>query len=126
MTDKTLFYWAIVGDSSPEPVAVTGKVGERLAYTIGCPDPFKVDGPDANIELLRPRDLDPVWNEKDTTHYYVAQGWTIPEPKPMTVPDLLDLETLKAERELAEHRLIAERKRGVSHGYAGFGARAAE
>ncbi len=124
MTDKTAFYWAIIGDSAPEPVAVTGEPGARLAYTIGCPDPFEVDVPDTNIELLRPRELDPIWNEKDHSRYYVAQGYTIPEPEPMEFPKLLDLETLKVKRAEAEERLAEERRRGKSHGYAGFGARA--
>ncbi|KQN09834.1 hypothetical protein ASE85_02550 [Sphingobium sp. Leaf26] len=45
------FYWARIGDGNYEPVAVTGKRGGRMAYTIGCPDPFPVDVPDAAILL---------------------------------------------------------------------------
>lgn len=43
MTKTTKFAWAMVGEGNYEPVAITGKKGERLAYTIGCPDPFPVD-----------------------------------------------------------------------------------
>jgi hypothetical protein len=48
---KAKFYWARIGDGNFEPVAVTGKKGERMAYTIGCPDPFPVDVADSAIVL---------------------------------------------------------------------------
>ena len=51
MNDKAKFYWARIGDGNFEPVAVTGKKGSRMAYTIGCPDPFAVDDPDPAILL---------------------------------------------------------------------------
>ena len=49
---KAEFYWAIVGDANPEPVAVIIENGKRVAYTCGCADSFDVDGPNARIELI--------------------------------------------------------------------------
>lgn len=54
---KAKFYWARIGEGNYEPVAVTGKKGERLAYTIGCPDPFPVDTDDSAV-LLAEDDYD--------------------------------------------------------------------
>ena len=51
MSNRAKFYWARIGDGNFEPVAVRGKKGERMAYTIGCPDPFPVDVPDSAILL---------------------------------------------------------------------------
>jgi hypothetical protein len=50
-SEKAQFHWARIGDGNYEPVAVKGKKGSRMAYTIGCPDPFPVDVPDSAIEL---------------------------------------------------------------------------
>lgn len=46
------YYWAVVGDASPEPVAVVIENGKRVAYTCGCPDPFELDVPEPLIELI--------------------------------------------------------------------------
>jgi len=51
MSDRSKFYWARIGDGNYEPVAVTGKKGFRMAYTIGCPDPFPVDAEDSAVLL---------------------------------------------------------------------------
>lgn len=51
MTVRAKFYWARIGDGNFEPVVVRGKKGERMAYTIGCPDPFPVDVPDSAVLL---------------------------------------------------------------------------
>lgn len=51
MEGRAKFYWAMIGDGGYEPVAVKGKKGERLAYTIGCPDPFPVDVEDSAVSL---------------------------------------------------------------------------
>lgn len=119
--EKAEFFWAIVGDSAPEPVAVTGEPGQRKAYTIGCPDPFDVDGPDANIQLIhRPGD--------DGHKEYVSGGkgkWGSFEQvpiRPLVIP--MTPTELAAQRAASEARLERDRKRGISHGYAGFGARA--
>lgn len=110
MTDKATFYWAIVGDSDPEPVAVTGEPGSRLAYTIGCPDPFPLDVPDANIELVEASGMyGGVWRQ---------------EPRQLEPPEKLRAADHVARREATEKRLERDRKRGIVHGYAGFGARA--
>lgn len=49
--ERARFYWARIGDGNYEPVAVRGRKGQRLAWTIGCPDPFAVDVPDSAIFL---------------------------------------------------------------------------
>jgi len=49
--EKAKFYWARIGDGNFEPVAVKGKKGSRMAYTIGCPDPFPVDVDDSAVLL---------------------------------------------------------------------------
>lgn len=51
MSGKAKFYWARIGDGNFEPVAVRGKKGERMAYTIGCADPFAVDEPNSAVLL---------------------------------------------------------------------------
>lgn len=57
MTDEAIpagrvrYHWARIGDGNYEPVAVTGRKGKRMAYTIGCPDPFPVDVEDSAILL---------------------------------------------------------------------------
>lgn len=71
--DAAKFYWAIVGDASPEPVAVVEEHGKRVAYTCGCPDPFDVDGPDANIILIPPsRHAD---GSEDPENYNRPDDW---------------------------------------------------
>lgn len=89
MADKKAdFQWAVIGDANPEPVSVVTKGGKRLAYTLGCADPFELDDPDANIELL---------------------GHSlIPPPKPADV---------RRQRELRESRLAAEKLAGIVHGW---------
>lgn len=116
--DNAKFYWAIIGDSQPEPVAVVGKQGARWAYTLGCPDPFAVDAPDANIQLIQlPEDA-------GRSDYDFDARTHVPRPvKPMKIPPTPT--ELEAERVAAEERLEADRKRGIVHGYSGFGARAA-
>lgn len=107
--DDAKFYWAIIGDSSPEPVAVVGKIGARWAYTLGCPDPFAVDAPDANIQLI-PAYFEHMRPDKD----YAVEAIRVPM-KPAAQ---------EAERIAAEERLARDHKRGIVHGYAGFGRRA--
>lgn len=110
--DKASFHWAIIGDSAPEPVAVTGEVGSRMAYTIGCADPFPVDGPEPNIELI------------EVSGMYGGGVWkrglvTLNPPRAVRSAD-----HEKARLE-AERRLASDAKRGIIHGYAGFGRRVA-
>ena len=92
---RAKFYWARVGDGNYEPVAVTGKKGKRMAYTIGCPDPFAVDGPDPAILLY--------------TEY---------EDEP---PELMDAPPTPKQEEAALRRERRYRAQAGHHGYAGFG-----
>lgn len=101
------FYWAVVGDASPEPVAVVEEGGRRVAYTCGCPDPFEVDGPDARIQLIPG-----VTNDRAPEASYLA------EPDPMQVA--VTHASYKAACEERERRLEADRKRGIRHGHRRF------
>lgn len=95
MDKKAKFYWARIGEGNYEPVAVCGKKGERMAYTIGCPDPFSVDGPDSAILL--------------------ADEWGDQPESPMTAPLTPKQEESALRRERRARALMG------SHGYAGFG-----
>jgi hypothetical protein len=112
MSDKAAFFWAIVGDSEPEPVAVTGEPGNRMAYTIGCADPFPLDIPSPNIEIVCESGM------------FGGGNWR-QEPVRLRVPEKLRSADHDKARNEAERRLERDRKRGVVHGYAGFGGRAA-
>ncbi len=102
MTDKTQFYWAIIGDANPEPVAVTTLDGKRVAYTIGCPDPFDLDS--GNIELVESSGMfgGGVWRE---------------EPVKLSPPEKLKSADHTRLRQEAEMRLERDKKRGISHGW---------
>lgn len=91
MSAKAKFYWARIGDGNYEPVAVRGKKGERMAYTIGCADPFAVDAPDTAVFL----------NEDEYEHL-----------TPPLTPE---------QEENALRRERHARAQFESHGYAGFG-----
>lgn len=91
MAGKAKFYWAMIGNGNYEPVAVKGKKGERMAYTIGCPDPFPVDVEDSAVSLSE--------DEYDKLE------------APLT-----PRQQVAADRREARFRLMAK-----SHGYAGFG-----
>lgn len=101
------FYWAIVGDASPEPVAVVVEDGRRVAYTCGCPDPFDVDGPDARIQLI-----------PGVTNTSAPESSFLAEPEPMQVA--------VTHKQHAEARAKRERqferdlKRGIRHGHRRF------
>lgn len=90
------FYWARIGDGNFEPVAVRGKKGARMAYTIGCADPFAVDEANPAIVLL----------ERDDDSY---DGGPIKAP-------LTPKQEAAARRRERRYREIS-----ASHGYAGFG-----
>lgn len=123
------FYWAIVGDASPEPVAVVEENGRRVAYTCGCADPFVVDGEGANITLL----ADPggyrfngkinarsdYWVDVDERPFSMTdEDKEALTPKPLTPPPKPS-ERAKQRAE-AERRLEAYRKRGIRHGHRRF------
>lgn len=113
MVDKTEFYWAIVGDSAPEPVAVTGPKGARMAYTIGCEDPFPIDTPDSSVQLIYSR---------EQLLYRVGDKDPVESMKIPKTPT-----ARKKEREKSERWLIEQERLGLRHhGYVGFGARADE
>ena len=91
MSERARFYWARIGEGNYEPVAVRGKKGERMAWTIGCADPFPVDTPDTAILL--------------------AEDWTAALTAPLT----------PAQEENARRRERHARAQFQHHGYAGFG-----
>lgn len=91
MSGKARFYWARIGDGNYEPVAVKGAKPHRMAYTIGCPDPFPVDGPDSAIELA-------------TGEY-----------------DRMEAPLTPKQEENARRREARYRAMNGHHGYAGFG-----
>lgn len=91
MSERAKFYWARIGDGNFEPVAVKGKKGERIAYTIGCADPFPVDTPDTAVFLSE--------DEYDKL-------------RPPQTPEQEE-NTLRRERHA--------RAQFANHGYAGFG-----
>lgn len=110
MTDsKAQFYWAIIGDANPEPVAVVTKDGERFAYTIGCPDPFALDVPDPNIELV----------EEGGVFGGSGGEWT-QRLITITPPEKLRAADHVKRREEREQRLERDRKRGIAHGWQRF------
>ncbi len=49
---KTVFYWASIAGADPEPVEVATVDGKRVAYTLGCPDPFPL-GKGSPVKLGR-------------------------------------------------------------------------
>lgn len=106
MADKKAeFYWAIIGDANPEPVAVSvGEDGKRLAYTIGCPDPFELDVPEPNIELV------------ESSAMFSGAGWK-QRPIKLEPPSKLRAADHEKRRLNAEDRLEKDRKRGVVHGW---------
>lgn len=48
---KTTFYWASIAGAEPEPVEVTMLDGRKVAYTLGCPDPFYLDEKPCPVKL---------------------------------------------------------------------------
>jgi hypothetical protein len=46
------YWWVSVGGAHCEPAVVIVENGEWHAYTIGCPDPFKLADPDSPIALI--------------------------------------------------------------------------
>jgi hypothetical protein len=107
-TDKAEFYWAIIGDANPEPVAVTMLDGKRVAYTIGCPDPFDLEG--GCVELIHDT------QEVNLREYdFDAMEYREAPVKPLTIP--LKPSERAAEREKAERWLQAEAKKGVRHSW---------
>lgn len=81
MTERVKFYWARIGDGNFEPVAVKGRKGKRMAYTIGCPDPFPVDVADSAIQLHEdgPADVPLTPKQEENAlrrerHYRAMQG----------------------------------------------------
>lgn len=106
---KSQFYWAVVGDGSPEPVAVRGERGSRQAFTIGCPDPYLIDQGDCPCRLL------PYMEQAHKDNRYIAKIEDV-EASPMVVP--LNSLSPKVRRAL-EAQFRADLK--PRHRYAGFG-----
>lgn len=93
MGERANFYWARIGNGNYEPVAVKGKKGDRMAYTIGCADPFPVDEVDSAIQLYEDADYPD-------------------RPEPPLTPK---------QQEAADRRERRYQALRTSHGYAGFG-----
>lgn len=104
---KAQFYWAIVGDASPEPVAVVVENGVRVAYTCGCPDPFVLDGENTNIELVEDSGM-------------FGGGYWKQELIELKPPEKLKAADHAKRREAAERRLEQDRKKGIHHGHRRF------
>lgn len=104
------FYWAIVGDASPEPVAVVEEDGKRVAYTCGCQDGFDVDGADAKIELIP--------NASATTHDSIFLYDVMGRPFPMVVPGTPKQRA--KERSKREAELMRLEKAGIRHHWRRF------
>lgn len=100
------FYWAVIGDASPEPVAVVEENGRRMAYTCGCADPFDLDGEHVNIEILESGGM-------------YRDGWR-QSPIELGVPDKRRSASLDADRKAAEKRMESDRTRGIVHGHRRF------
>lgn len=101
------FYWAVVGDASPEPVAVVVEDGKRVAYTCGCPDPFDIDGPDAVIELIPG-----ITNEWAPLESYEGPA------TPMQVA--VTKAKASAARLARDRQIERDRQRGIRHGHRRF------
>lgn len=101
------FYWAVVGNASPEPVAVVEEGGKRVAYTCGCPDRFDVDGPEARIELI-----------PCVTNTYAPLDSYLAPAEPMQVA--VTHKQSQAARAERERQLERDRKRGIRHGHRRF------
>lgn len=98
---KAEFYWAIVGEANPEPVAVTVKNGKRVAYTIGCPDPFVLDEPDSVIMLL----------SEETVHFELVPM------DPLEIPPVATAESVAKARKAHERMIARDRRNGIHHGW---------
>lgn len=105
--DKAQFFWAIIGDANPEPVAVLEKGGQRFAYTLGCPDPFPLDGPNPNIELI------------EESGMFGGGDWKQSAIQ-LHPPEKLRAADHVKRREAAEKRLQRDAKRGIVHGWKRF------
>lgn len=101
------FFWAIVGDASPEPVAVVEEGGRRVAYTCGCSDPFDLDSETPNIELVE-------YSGMFGGGYWKQEVIELKPPEKLKARDHARL------RKAAEKRLEADRKRGIHHGHRRF------
>lgn len=101
------FYWAIVGDASPEPVAVVEENGKRVAYTCGCADPFDLDGENSNIELVQDGAM-------------VGGGYWRQEIIELEPPEKVTAKQHAARRKKAESRLERDRASGIHHGHRRF------
>lgn len=49
---KAAFWWASVAGAEAEPVEVAELEGERVAYSLGCADPFYLDRDDCPCVLV--------------------------------------------------------------------------
>ena len=105
----TSFYWAVVGDGNPEPVAVTEEGGVRKAFTIGCPDPYMIDEPGCPCRIL------PELDQAVKGNRYIAKVKDVPQ-EPMGVPENTLSPKVRRALEKQFRAQLAPR-----HGYAGFG-----
>lgn len=94
---KVTFVWIRVGDGNPEPAALEGEFPNRKVTTIGCPDPYFIDGPDC-----------PAWVCYNGTYHDQA----VIEP-----PE----ETVKAKEAVKRERAYQKSLKESRHSYVGFG-----
>lgn len=109
MTEKAQFYWAVVGDGDPEPVGIKVVNGSRQAFTLGCADPYFIDGPECPCRLL------PELTQAARNNRYIAKVEELP-PEPLEVPE----NTLSPKVRRALEREF-RRELAPKHSYAGFG-----
>ncbi len=110
---KSIFYWAVVGDGNPEPVAVQGKKGSRQAFTIGCPDAYNIDEAGCPCRLLPEMEQ----AADMATNRYIAKIEDV-EMDPIEVPP----NSLSPKVRRALEKQFAD-DLAPKHSYAGFGRR---
>lgn len=111
MAEQTTYFWAVIGNGNPEPVAVDGEPGSLRAYTIGCPDPYYLDDPNCPCRLL------PELRQAVKGNRYIAKVENGP-PEPIEVPENTLSRKVRRELEASFAAQLAPH-----HSYAGFGRR---
>lgn len=120
----TEYAWVRVGDGDPEPAAITGTRPNRLATTIGCPDPFKVDDPESGCAIVLLID----GNYREREHHKIGQS--IEDDKRGRAEEAFlelfdECGAVEVSRDEAARREAAYQKaiKAKPHNYAGFGRR---
>lgn len=98
---KTKFYWASIGGADPEPVEVTAVDGKRVAFTLGCPDPFPL-GRGSHVRLGR---CARAWGGSEDFFTTIQ-----PEPMDRPVAATADQTTREKERIAWENRPVSQHR----------------